>query len=135
VRIVARIIVVLLAVLVAITAGSMLASESGEVVVLHTIDAAGAPHETRLWVVDDAGRPWLRAGSADSGWFAQLRDRPDVRILRNGQTLQVRAVPEVAARGRINDLMSEKYGWADAYIGFFFGREDAVPIRLEAPPG
>ncbi len=132
-RMLVRIVVVLLAALVAIAAGSMLASESGEVVVLRTTDAAGVPHETRLWVVDEAGHPWLRAGNEGSGWFAQLRERPDVTVIRKGQTLRARAVPEVAARERINERMREEYGWADAYIGFFFGRDDAVPIRLEVP--
>ena len=36
----------------------LIASESGEVVVLVTTDESGQPHETRLWVVDEG----LRAG-------------------------------------------------------------------------
>ena len=44
----------------------LLASESGEVLVLETLDAEGQRHETRIWVVDDAGAVWVR-GAPDSG--------------------------------------------------------------------
>jgi len=43
----------------------------------------------------------------------------------------VRAVPAPEARQQINALMAEKYGWADAYIGFFLDRGGATPIRLD----
>ena len=42
------------------------------------------------------------------------------------------AVP--AKRAELNALMREKYGWADAYIGFFISRAEAVPIRLDPRP-
>ena len=130
-RLVVRLVVVALAALVALSAGTMVASESGEVVVLRTTDAAGEPHETRLWIVEDGGRTWLRAGNDGAGWFVALRERPDVTVVRDGNPRDVRAVPDVPAREQLNALMNEKYGWADSYIGFFFGRDDAIPVRLE----
>ena len=45
--------------LVGIFAAQMIASETGEVVVLHTRDAAGET-TTRLWVVEHDGDLWLR---------------------------------------------------------------------------
>ena len=60
-RIAIRVVVVLSGVVVALFAVSMIGAETGEVVVLHTIDADGASHTTRLWIVDDAGEAWLRA--------------------------------------------------------------------------
>ncbi len=27
--------------------------------------------------------------------------------------------------------MREKYGWADQFIGFLFGRDDAIALRLD----
>lgn len=134
-RFVVRLVVVALAALVALSAGTIVASESGEVVVLRTTDVAGEPHETRLWVVEDGGHAWLRSGNDSAGWFVQLQERPDVTVVRDGKSLDVRAAPDVPARERINGLMNEKYGWADSYIGFFFGRDDAVPIRLEEREG
>lgn len=108
-----------------------IASESGEVVVLTTSDIAGEPHETRLWVVDYQGAPWLRAGAAVQGWYQRLLAKPEVELTRNGTTTAYTAVPEIAKRKVINDLMLAKYGWADRYIGLFFGRGNSVPIRLE----
>ncbi len=130
-RIVVRLAVALLVVVLAVGALEIVAAESGEVVVLRLSDAAGVPHETRLWIVDDGSHAWLRAGDPGSGWLALLEERPDAEVVRGEETLAVHAVPEVGARSRINDLMRAKYGWADAYIGALFGRDDAVPIRLD----
>jgi hypothetical protein len=130
-RILVRIAVGLLVVVLTIGALEIVAAESGEVVVLRTTDAAGVPHETRLWVVDDGSHSWLRSGSPAAGWFVLLQERPDAEVVRGEETIAVHAVPEVGARSRINDLMRQKYGWADAYIGTLFGRDDAIPIRLD----
>jgi len=133
-RILVRLVVGSIVVLLGIGALEIVAAESGEVVVLKTTDAAGATHETRLWIVDDGGQPWLRAGSDAAGWYRLLVERPEVEVVRGDATLAVHAVPEVAARARVNELMRAKYGWADAYIALLFGRDDAVPIRLEPRP-
>jgi hypothetical protein len=109
----------------------VIAAEDGEVVVLRTLDESGAPIETRLWIVDHEGQPFLRAGNEGAGWFGRLRAKPEVEVVRGEETLLVRAVPEPAARERVNALMAEKYGWADAYIGAIFSRDDSVPVRLE----
>ena len=67
--------------------------ELGEVVVLKTVDPEGAAHETRLWVIDDSGQTWIRAGDPSSRWLARLRTSPDVELTRGGETRPVRAVP------------------------------------------
>ncbi len=108
------------------------ASESGEVVILTTRDEAGASHETRLWIVDHEGAPWLRAGAEVQSWYVRLSAEPQVEVERNGAKAAYTALPEPARRERINGLMLSKYGWADQFIGVLFGRDDAVPIRLEA---
>lgn len=109
-----------------------IASESGEVVVLSTRDATAELHDTRLWVVDHDGQPWLRAGAEVQGWYQRLSSRPDVVVERNAIASEYTAVPSPAEREVINRLMLEKYGWADQYIGLLFGRDDAIPIRLDA---
>ena len=126
-----RILGALAALTVLVFGSQMLASESGEVVVLRTQDAAGGVHETRLWVVDHEGRPWLRAGYAGTGWFVRLQADPEVELVRGGETLLVRAVPVPGARDRINELVREKYGLADSYVTFFFSRESKIPVRLD----
>ncbi len=47
-----RLIGALLVVVVVLFVGQILASESGEVVVVTTTDATGAQHETHLWIVE-----------------------------------------------------------------------------------
>jgi len=118
--------------LLVLFAGSMqLASESGEVVVLRTLGPDGATHETRLWIVDDGGVSWLRAGSPKAGWLPRLEANPEVEVVRGGKTMLVRATPVPSARDRINALMAEKYGLANRWIGLVVRRDEATPVRLD----
>jgi F420H(2)-dependent quinone reductase len=107
------------------------ASESGEIVVLQTRDpATGGVRKTRLWVVDHEGSLWLRAGDPTSSWFRRLQAQPDVTVTRGSEAFAMRAVPTPEARDTINDLMNQKYGWADNLICFFLPRDKKVPVRL-----
>ncbi len=124
-------IVVLLLLVVGI---ERVASESGEVVVLQTVDAQGQAQETRLWVVDHNGSAWLRSGSSQSGWYQRLVAVPEVQVTRGDNTFTALAEPQVDQRALINGKMAEKYGWADSYISMLFGREDAIPIVLYLSP-
>ena len=94
----------LLAVGFAWWAVQMVAAESGEVVIVTTIDSEGRPHETRLWIVDHE---------------------------RGEQVGRYLAQPQPWQRETINSLMAEKYDWAEWYIGLVFNRERSIPIRLE----
>jgi hypothetical protein len=133
-RIVIRLLIALV-ILVALVMGlQQIAAESGEVVILTTKDEAGESQRTRLWVVDHDGRQWLRAGVAASGWFVRLQADSLIRVERDGVTRAYLAVPTPALEAQINDLMQQKYGWADSYIGFLFGRDGAVPIGLQEAP-
>ena len=105
----------------------------GEVVTLHTQTAGGGEKRTHLWVVDDAGAAWLRAGMSGSGWLARLERNPNVLVERGGRLLRFRAVPvrEPKARDRIHALMREKYGTADRLVGVLRDPAQSVPVRLE----
>jgi hypothetical protein len=107
------------------------ASETGEIVVLQTplLDKEGL-RETRLWVVDHEGSPWLRAGDPESAWFRALSEQPQVVLIRGEDVLQVMAEPHPEARDTINDLMNQKYGWADSLICLLMPRDKKVPVRL-----
>ena len=117
-------------VLVLVVVVEIIASESGEVVVVTTLDDAGTPAETRLWVVDHAGSAYLRSGSPQSGWFQRMQTNPAITVVRGDLTMTATVEPDVSLRDTVNGLMREKYGWADAYISMLFGREDATPIRI-----
>jgi hypothetical protein len=119
------------AVIVVLAALQMFASEVGEVVVITTHDAAGAPHRTRVWVVDHDGAQWIRAGSNRSAWFARLEVQPTLELERGTTTGVYRAVVVPEATAAVNALMAKKYGWADWYVGTLFSRDHAVVMRLE----
>ena len=108
----------------------IVAAESGEVLVITTQDASGVARQTRLWVVDHDGSAWLRSGSTRSGWYQRLIANPRISVRRGDATFAAVAEPSVDARDSINDLMNDKYGWADDYIGMLYGRGGAIPIRL-----
>jgi len=108
------------------------ASETGEVVVLHTLDASGAEKTTRIWVVDHAGQQWLRSGSTESGWYQRLTAEPHVRVERDGATGDYIAAPTPEERQAINAAMRAKYGWRDTLISWMVGgRDSAIPINLQ----
>ncbi len=130
-KLVFKILGALLTLLVLIVVLEIIASESGEVVVVTSEDAQGTAQETRLWGVDTDGDAWLRSGSPESGWFQRMQQNPNVSVVRNEGTFKAIVYPDVAQREAINALMQEKYGWADTYIGFLFGRDDVIPLRLE----
>lgn len=110
----------------------MVASETGEVVVVTIQDKAGVKAETRLWIVEHQGSRWLRSsGGGASGWYQQLLANPEFELLRGTTRYYLRATPVLEMQTTVNDLMNEKYGWADSYIGLLFGREDSIAIRLE----
>ncbi len=118
-----------------LTIGQVIASESGEVLVLETLDTEGQPHETRIWVVDDAGVSWVRGGD-DSGWVQRLVENPKVHAERSDKRSAFLAVPvrDSAARDRVNALMGQKYGFADRFIATTLGdseRAGALAIRLD----
>jgi len=125
---------VLLGLALAFGISMLVASESGEeIVVLRTVDAEGASHETRLWVADDAGFAWLRAGQPGSGWYVRLQAHSQVEVERDGAVGRFEAVPvpDPASRDRIHALMRAKYGFADRWVSMLGDRTLSIPVRLD----
>jgi len=134
VRYVLRGVVVLIVLVAGFFGAVLIMSElGGEVVTLHTQTASGGEKRTHLWVVDDAGVAWLRAGMSGSGWLARIERDPNVLVERGGRLIRFRAVPVRApkARDRIHALMREKYGTADRLVGVLRDPAQSVPVRLE----
>lgn len=122
----------LLALMVLVFVSQMVASETGEVVVLTTSGSEGKSMETRLWVVDLEGSQYLRA-SEGSGWYRRLMADPTVELRRGEDSSSYAAVPSPEVRDAVNDLMLEKYAWRDVYISWLMGdRDNAIPIRMDA---
>jgi len=123
-----------LAALAALAVATWVAGERTEVAVLRTADENGAMHETRLWVVDLDGSPWLRVARPERGWFQRLHERPDVELVRHGVTLPYRAIEieDPAMRRRVGAAFREKYGLVDWWYGLLL-RRDPRAIRLDPP--
>src|SRR5262245_58582940 len=124
-RFVVRLVLFVLALGVVFIGAVFAASEfGGEVVNVETVDAGGAKHNTHLWVVDDGGFAWLRAGMPDSGWLVRMEANPDIHVTRGGVDYHMKAVPvhEPAVRDRIHALMREKYPFADRVVSAMPGR-------------
>ena len=115
-----------------------------EVAVVHEPTPTVATHETRLWIVDDGTYSWIHPGNANARWWVEnMNANPIVKIDRNGETRQCRAVPDVAAHSKVHQLLRQKYGTADRWVRFLAGTDTrrglltsgepckTVPIRLE----
>jgi hypothetical protein len=114
-----------------IVAGTYLAGEQTEVVVLHTRDERGAEFSTKMWVVDLGNVTWVRVANPRRGWYQRLLANPTVELERRGRRAAYRAIPENerATRLTVDEAFAEKYGWVDRWYGMLV-RSDAIPIRL-----
>ena len=132
-RILKRIALTLVVVVVGLAGLYMAMAERVEVVVLHSHGVDG-DHETRLWVVDDAGAAWLRTGAANATWLPRIRANSAIEVERGGETHDYNAVVifEPGAVARINQLELEKYGWSEKLLRSM-GSEPTgqVAIRLD----
>ncbi len=101
-----------------------------EVVVLRTESSDGTPRETRLWVVDVDGVPWLH--SAGPVWTARMSGRPEVELKRGDQWHRYVAVARPGEHPQVDRALRDKYGVADRWVRFIAPcGEDTLAVRLE----
>jgi hypothetical protein len=108
------------------------AGEQTEVVVLRTFDEAGAAHDTKMWVVDHEGAPWVRVANPERAWYQRLRARPRATLLRAGATIEVDATTDGSpgTRQLVDQAFARKYGLTDRWYGILL-RRGSIPIRLD----
>jgi hypothetical protein len=120
------------ALLVLTVVGAALWMRGGEVVTLHTSDAAGAHYATDLWIADVGGDLYLR-GRPDRAWVQRLRAQPRVELVRQGRTRAYEAhlvdLPAVVAA--VESAMAAKYGAANMLAETVFDRRKHIAIRLD----
>jgi len=121
-----------------IASASYIAGEQLEVVALRTVDGRGHTHDTRLWVIDHEGRPWVRGVRPAHRWIERIRANPRVELERDGTTAAYTAsiVETEAAKRAIDEAMAVKYGWVDRWYALVV-RNHTIPVRLDpdgAPP-
>jgi hypothetical protein len=128
-----RALVALLAAVLLFGAVTWVALESNEVAVLRTRTPDGRFDQTRVWVADADGAALIEAATPERAWYQSLRMHPDVELLRDGEPLRYRALPEPGPEGRerIRTLLREKYGWADWWVTLLQDTSQSVLVRLE----
>ena len=103
-----------------------------DVAILTVSDVENVDRYVSLWAVEDADSIWLRAARPDSEWLDWLGERPNVRLELDGESHRYTA--EIFRRAdvseRIDELMREKYRWADRARELLLG-SDTVPVRLD----
>ena len=131
-NLVKRLVGAVLILLVVVVGLQMVASESGEVVVMRTF-IGDETQEVRLWIVDDQGVSWLRSGQPEAGWYQRVLENPDIQVERGSDLYEYRAFPMEGGpkAAHINALMLYKYGWAEQVIGMMIDRSNSVAIRLD----
>ena len=65
----------------------------GPTIVLSTTDAEGASHERVLSPIDDDGQLFVAANHWPRAWYHRALENPNVRVTRDGETADYRAVP------------------------------------------
>ncbi len=130
-----RLALIALSALFLLALGTYIAGEQTEVARLRTFDAAGAPHETRMWVADIDGTPYVRIGRVGRGWGEQLKANPNVELIRESGTFPCTAsvLSDETVHAAVDDAFAIKYGWVDWWYGVVL-RRDAVPVRLDLRP-
>jgi hypothetical protein len=127
-----RIAVGTLVVLLGIAFATWFAGEQTEVAVLHTVDEAGAVHDTKLWVVDHDGVTWVRVARPGRHWFQRLEANPHIEITRDGVTQAVIAKPDRSpqAHAAIDAAFRARYGLVEWWYGVLL-RSNPIPVRLD----
>ena len=127
-----RALLALLGLVVGLVAVQQIAAEGIEVVVLHTVDDAGEPRDTRIWILEEGGKTYLRGGPG--GWTSRVLASPEVVFDRGGRPEAVLGVLEASddVRRRVNRGFRAKYGWRDTVISWMLldpEREGSVVIE------
>ncbi|MFI5315386.1 MAG: hypothetical protein ACHQ6T_06785 [Myxococcota bacterium] len=127
-----RLALIALSALVLVGLGTYLAGERTEVAVLRTYEADGTPRDTKMWVVDYDGRPYVRVGRPGRGWGERLKANPQVELTRAGETsLRVGVlVADEGTRRAVERAFADKYGWVDAWFGIAI-RKNPDTVRLD----
>ncbi len=128
-----RLVAIVLSGVVLLALGTYLAGERTEVAVLTTHEANGAPHDTKMWIVDYDGKPYVRIGRPGRGWGERLKADPKVELTRAGAGPSPRAAVVVTDGGTIDAVahaFSDKYGWVDWWYGVVV-RKNPDTVRLD----
>jgi hypothetical protein len=122
---------------IALTLGAvtLLALESGEVVVVRSRDWGGMPIETRTWIADEGGVAWIEAATPERAFLQNVLANPEIELWRDGrwQRCRATAVPNPEGHEHVRHLLAGKYGWKDGWIGMLADTSQSVALRVSCP--
>lgn len=112
--------------------GTYIAGEQTEVAMLRTYGPDRTVHETKMWIVDYEGRPYVRVGRSGRGWGERAHEHPDAELARGGAVAPVHAtfVDDPATLSAVDAAFRQKYGWVDWWFGIVV-RKNAETVRLD----
>jgi hypothetical protein len=128
-----RLAAIVLSAFVLLGLGTYLAGERTEVAVLRTYEVDGTPKDTKMWVVDHDGKPYVRVGRPGRGWGERLKANPKVELTRGGAESSPRTAVIVADPDTVHAVELEfrrKYGWVDWWFGMVV-RRNPDTVRLD----
>ena len=114
---------------------TLIALEGQEVVLVRTVDARGAVHDTRTWIAEDGEGIWIEAATPDRPFAQHIARSAQAEIVRGRQVRRYAAViaDNPAGHQRIRALLAQKYGWADCWIGLLQDTSESVAVRFVEP--
>ncbi len=114
------------------------ALESGGVAIIETRTADGSARSTHVWYAEPNGELWVEAGTPENGWFVDIGLNRRVTFATEGasESYVAETIPGKVAHQRIRNLLREKYGVRDWWIGVIFDTTRSIAVRLvPAEPG
>lgn len=75
---------------------------------------------------------WIEAANEDRPFYRDILRHPEVEIVRGGKVERFRAAPVTTPGGhpKIRRLLSQKYGWADCWIGLIADTSNSIAVKL-----
>lgn len=108
------------------------ALEWSGIAILETRSADGAVRSTHVWYAEPHGELWIEAGTPENDWYVDVQEDPRVSfsaLERSGEYV-AQTISGHEAHLRIRDLLREKYGFRDWWIGVLFDTSQSVAVRM-----
>jgi hypothetical protein len=131
-----RAVAIVVFLVVAFGAMTLVALESGGVGILETQAPDGSERTTHVWYAEDDGEVWIEAATPRRAFLHDLRRAPEVTLVRDGEPSAYHAeIRESAAdHARIRGLLRDKYGLRDWYVGLLQDTSRSVAVVLHPLP-
>jgi hypothetical protein len=111
------------------------ALEAGGVAIIETVAPDGSLRETHVWFVEPNGELWLEAGSPNNPWYLDVQRDSSLTLRADDLVRETAARPseKPGDREHIRELLREKYGLRDWWVGLLVDSTQSVAVELVAP--